>query len=223
MRSPRCRGRCRVALWSSARAISSAVSGFQAAGSSSGVIAAASRSRRKSQRRPTRLAGRTPRRASSYTVERGMPSRSATSLVDRTSARVSGRVAGVAIYLREARSRQSGPPGGADFGWPSWSTTCGRTVCTRGHWRSDEAGHKVRGFATTRERKALTATRYRREPCRRDPVATTSRRADRPLQGVVVARPALPRQAQGLRDSGGCSGAGRERVSRPASPCGPYP
>jgi hypothetical protein len=44
-----------------------------------------------------------------------MPSKSATSLVDMTSLRVSGRAAGVAIYLREARSRQSGPPG-ADFG-----------------------------------------------------------------------------------------------------------
>jgi hypothetical protein len=40
-----------------------------------------------------------------------MPSRLATSLVDMTSVRVSGRVAGVAIYLREARSGQSGPPG----------------------------------------------------------------------------------------------------------------
>jgi hypothetical protein len=45
-----------------------------------------------------------------------MPSRSATSLVDMTSVRVSGRAAGVAIYLREARSSQSGPPG-ADSGW----------------------------------------------------------------------------------------------------------
>jgi hypothetical protein len=44
-----------------------------------------------------------------------MPSRSATSLVDMTSVRVSGRAAGVAIYLREARSRQTRPPG-ADFG-----------------------------------------------------------------------------------------------------------
>jgi hypothetical protein len=75
----------------------------------------ASGSRRKSQRRPTRRAGRSPRRASSYTVERGMPSSSATSLVDRTSVRVSGRAAGVVIYIREARRRQSGPPG-ADFG-----------------------------------------------------------------------------------------------------------
>jgi hypothetical protein len=74
-------------------------------------MAAASRSRRNTQRRPTRLAGRSPRRASSYTVERGMPSRSATSLVDMTSVRVNGRAAGEAIYLREARSRQSGPPG----------------------------------------------------------------------------------------------------------------
>jgi hypothetical protein len=85
--------------------------GFQEAGSSSGVMAAASRSRRKSQRRPTRRAGRSPRRASSYAVERGMPSSSATSLVDMTSVRVSGRAARLSIYIREVRSRQSGPPG----------------------------------------------------------------------------------------------------------------
>ena len=39
-----------------------------------------------------------------------MPSSSATSLVDMTSVRVSGRPAGVAIYLREALTRESGPP-----------------------------------------------------------------------------------------------------------------
>jgi Helix-turn-helix domain len=45
-----------------------------------------------------------------------MPSRSATSLVDMTSERVSGRAAGEAIYLREARSRQCGPPGPTSVG-----------------------------------------------------------------------------------------------------------
>jgi len=38
-----------------------------------------------------------------------MPSSSATCFVERTSARVSGRAACVAIYLREARSRRDGP------------------------------------------------------------------------------------------------------------------
>ena len=45
-----------------------------------------------------------------------MPSRSATSLVDMTSVRVSVRPAGVAIYLREARSRQSGTGGSTSAG-----------------------------------------------------------------------------------------------------------
>jgi hypothetical protein len=80
-----------------------------------------------------------------------------------------------------------------------------------------------RGFRHHAKGEVLTATRYRRVPCRRAPVATTSRRADRPLQSVVSALPTRPRQAQGLRDSGGCSGAGRERVSGPAPPRGPYP
>jgi hypothetical protein len=75
-------------------------------------MAAASRSRKNSQRRPTRRAGRSPRRASSYTVERGMPSKSATSLVDMTSERVSGRAAGVAIYLKRGPEPPKRTPGG---------------------------------------------------------------------------------------------------------------
>jgi hypothetical protein len=77
----------------------------EAAASSSGVTAAASPSRRKIQRCPTRLAGRSPRRASRCTLERGMPSNSATSLPERMSVGVSERPVGRAICPREALCR----------------------------------------------------------------------------------------------------------------------
>lgn len=65
-------------------------------------------SRRNSQRRPTRRAGRSSRRASSWTVERGIPRSSATSEVDRTSARVIGRGSTDIRWLR-GRCERSGP------------------------------------------------------------------------------------------------------------------
>jgi hypothetical protein len=80
-----------------------------------------------------------------------MPRSSATSLVDMTSVRVSGRAAGVAIYLREARSRQSGPPGADSVGAAGLRPA--RTgPPTRGHSPSEEVGSpSLRGFATTRK------------------------------------------------------------------------
>ena len=75
-----------------------------------------------------------------------MPSRSATSMVDMTSLRVSGRSAGVAIYLREAHSRQSGPPG-PDFGWRLPVYAGGGRSPTRGHSPSEEVGPKPPGFS----------------------------------------------------------------------------
>jgi hypothetical protein len=161
-RSQRCRGRCGVALWSSARGVLSAVSGFPG----SGIVEGRDGGRESvAQEQPT--APDPPRRQIAATCELvhggARDAEQIGHLPSRHDICACQRARGWRSHLPKRGPEPPKRTPGGDCGWRLWSTTGGgRSPPTRGDSPPEEVGPQASGLSHPRGSESLRRLGVRR-------------------------------------------------------------